>query len=242
MATPDHSVSNPYSVENLSALENKLGINIEDKELLKRAISTRLARNEHQGLITEDNECLEFLGDSVLKFLISETLFHEESTPEKMTNIRMEMENNKVLGLVAKELDFKENLFLGGGEKLSTGKGELTLLANALEAITGAVYMDKRDIESARRFYKEKLEGRLLELLSAKEVGSPVNLLQEVSQELYRKLPEYACTQVAGTPDEPVFRAEVCVNGEKLGEAEGQSMKEARQRAATQALLKMKSI
>jgi ribonuclease-3 len=240
MALSNHDVFDPYSVENLSALENKLGINVEDKELLKRAISTRLARNEHQGLITEDNECLEFLGDSVLKFLISETLFHEESTPEKMTNARMEMENNKVLGIVAKELDFKENLFLGGGEKLSTGKGELTLLANALEAIMGAVYMDEGNIESAKKFYREKLEGRLLELLSAQDVGSPVNRLQEVSQELYRKLPEYAIKQVAGTPDKPVFRAEVCVNGEKLGEAEGQSMKEARQRAAKQALLAIK--
>lgn len=240
MALSNHDVFDPYSVENLSALENKLGINVEDKKLLKKAISTRLARNEHQGLITEDNECLEFLGDSVLKFLISETLFHEESTPEKMTNARMEMENNKVLGIVAKELDFKENLFLGGGEKLSTGKGELTLLANALEAIMGAVYMDEGNIESARKFYREKLEGRLFELLPAQDVGSPVKRLQEVSQELYRKLPEYACKQVDGTPDEPVFRVEVCVNGEKLGEAEGQSKKEARQRAAKQALLAIK--
>lgn len=206
---------------------------------MKTAISTRAARNEHKE-ITEDNECLEFLGDSVLKFLISEALFKRESTPEEMTNVRMEIENNKVLGVVAKELGFKENLFLSEGEKVLTGKGELTLLANALEAVTGAIYMDEEKIESARVFYKEKLEGRLFELLLAHDVWNPVNPLQEMSQRLYGKLPQYKYTPIAGTSNDPVFRAEVYVNGEKLAEAEGQSMKEARQRAAKQALLKIK--
>jgi len=241
MDLSNRGTSGPYSAENLSALEDKLGVALKNRELLKTAISTRDARNGHPDLITEDNECLEFLGDSVLKFLISEALFKRESTPEEMTNVRMEIENNKVLGVVAKELGFKENLFLSENEKVSTGKGELTLLANALEAVTGAIYMDEEKIESARRFYKEKLESRLFELFLAHDVWNPVNPLQEISQRLYGKLPEYICTQVAGTPNDPVFRAEVYVNEEKLAEAEGQSKKEARQRAAKQALLKIKN-
>ena len=118
MASSNQDTFDPYSDENLRALENKLGVSIKNKELLKTAISTRAARNEHPDRIKEDNERLEFLGDSVLKFLISENLFKSKSNPEgKMTIMRMEIESNKTLGTIAKELDLKPHLYLSEGEK-----------------------------------------------------------------------------------------------------------------------------
>ena len=141
MVSSNHGVFDPYSSENLEALEDKLGMSLKNRALLKTAISTRAARNEHPKLISEDNERLEFLGDSVLKFLVSESLFKRESNPEgKMTVMRVEMENNETLGAIAKELGLRPHLFLGEGEKGFRGKSECTLLADSLEAIIGAIY------------------------------------------------------------------------------------------------------
>ena len=79
----DQETPAPYTIENLNALQEKLGLSLKNKELLKTAISTRAARNEHPSIIKEDNERLEFLGDSVLKFLISENLFKSKSNPAR---------------------------------------------------------------------------------------------------------------------------------------------------------------
>ena len=90
MVSSNQDLFDPYSAENLGALEDKLDVSLKNKELLKMAISTRAARNEHPERIKEDNERLEFFGDSVLKFLLSENLFKSKSNPEgKMTIMRM---------------------------------------------------------------------------------------------------------------------------------------------------------
>ncbi len=115
---------NPYSTENLTALKKKLGITLENDELLKTAISTRAARNEHPDIIKEDNERLEFLGDSVLKFLLSENLYKSKQNPEgKMTIMRTEMENNETLASIALELDLKPHYSLGKPRKKVREKG-----------------------------------------------------------------------------------------------------------------------
>jgi len=237
MASYNQDVVDPYSDKNLRALEEKLGVSIKNKELLKTAISTRAARNEHPNLIKEDNERLEFFGDSVLKFLISEKLFQSKSNPEgKMTIMRMEIENNQTLGAVAKELDLKRHLFLSEGEKRSRGKSECTLLANSLEAIIGAIYLDEEDIGVTRRFIERKILHELLQILLTQDIKNPITPLQEISQKRYGKLPRYLYTLISGTPHNPVFKAEVYVNDERVAEAEGGSKIEAKKRAAKKAL------
>jgi len=237
MVSSNHGVFGPYSSENLGALEDKLGVCLRNKELLKTAISTRAARNEHPELISEDNERLEFLGDSVLKFLISESLFKRESNPEgKMTLMRVEMENNETLGAIAKELGLRPHLFLGEGEKLSRGKSECTLLANSLEAIIGAIYLDEEDLGVTRRFVKEKILPELLQILDTQGIRYPISPLQEICQKRHGKLPRYVYTKVSGAPHDPVFRAEVYINDKKVAEAEGSSKKEAKRKAAKNAL------
>ena len=237
MVSSNQGVFDPYSSENLEALEAQLGVSLKNRELLKTAISTRAARNEHPELIKEDNERLEFLGDSVLKFLISENLFMSKSNPEgKMTIMRMEIESNETLGAIAKELDLKPHLFLGEGEKRSQGKSECSLLANSLEAIIGAIYLDNRDLEDIRRFVEKKILHELLQILLTQDIREPITPLQEICQKRYGKPPRYVYTQVSGVPHDPVFRAEVYVNDEKVVEAEGRSKKEAKRKAAKKAL------
>lgn len=237
MDSSNHNTLDPYSSENLEALEAKLSVSFRDRELLKTAISTRAARNEHPELISKDNERLEFLGDSVLKFLISEKLFEKESSPEgKMTIMRMEIENNETLGAVAKELGLKPHLFLGEGEKKARGKSECTLLADSLEAIIGAIYLDGKDLGVTRQFVEKKILDELLQILLTQDVREPVTPLQEISQKRYGKTPKYVIDMVSGGSHDPVFRAEVYVNDEKVAEAEGRSKREAKRKAAKKAL------
>ena len=198
----------PYSTENIEALKMKLGVTFENDELLRTAISTRAARNEHPDIIKEDNERLEFLGDSVLKFLLSENLYKSKPKPEGvMTIMRTEIENNETLALIAKELDLKPHLFLGEAEKKSSGKRERAVLANALEAIIGAIYLDTESLVDSRRFLEKKILHELLQILLTEDVRNPITPLQEISQKRYGLLPKYECRQISGTPNEPIYLA-----------------------------------
>ena len=103
------------------------------------------------------------------------------SPDEKMTIMQMEVESNETLGTIAKELDLKPHLFLGEGEKGSRGKGECTLLADSLEIIIGAIYLDEKDLGVTRRFIRKMLD-ELLQILLTQDIREPVTPLQEISQ------------------------------------------------------------
>ena len=237
MASPSQDRLDPYSDETLRALEHKLGTSIKNRELLKTAISTRAARNEHPDRIKEDNERLEFLGDSVLKFLISENLYQSKSNPEgKMTIMRMEIENNETLGAIANELGLKPHLYLSEGEKKSFDKSERTVLANSLEALIGAIYLDNDSLECTRRFVERKVLNELLQILLTQDIRDPVTPLQEISQKRYGKPPEYVYSKISGGPHNPVFKAAVYINGEKIAEADGRSKRDSKKKVAKKAL------
>ena len=229
----------PYSDENLKTLENKLGISIKNKELLKTAITTRAARNEHPE-VKEDNERLEFLGDSVLKFLLSENLYKHKPKPEgTMTIMRTEIENNITLGSIAKELEIKPHLFLGKGERSLTGKSEQKILADSLEAIIGAIYLDKEDLEETRRFIERKMLNELLQILLTRDIKDPITPLQEITQKEYGKPPKYLFSKMADRSNIQLFKADIFLNDEKISEAEGTSRKDAKKKAAKKALIKL---
>ena len=229
MVSSKNNAFDPYSSENLCALEDKLGVSLKNRELLKTAIRTRAARYEHPDLIREDNERLEFL--------ISERLFKSKSNPEGVMSImRTEMENNETLGAIAKELDLKPHLFLGKSEISSRGKRECMLLADSLEAIIGAIYLDASDLDVTRRFLEKKIMQELLQILLTQDVRNPITPLQEICQKMHGRPPRYVYTQVSGGSHDPVFRAEVYINDDKVAEAEGRSKKEAKKKVAKKAL------
>ena len=228
---------NPYSEENLRQLNKKLGTSI-NPDLLKIAISTRQAQNEHPAIITENNEKLELLGDSVLKLVIAETLFDKEETEAELTILRSKLENNFALAGIAHELDIKQHLFLGGGEKRSVGKGEGTLLANVFEALIGAIYRGQ-GLDESRRFIEKQVLPKLLRVNGSGDLRDPVTCLQEICQGRYGNIPLYSYTQLSGTRNEPLFRASVSINGEVVAFSEGSSKKEARLDASKKALASM---
>ena len=223
-----------YSDENLLALESVLGVSFEDRGLLMKAISTRAACNEFLE-VTVDNERLEFLGDSVLKLLLSDYLFHSESCSEgEMTVLRVALERNQTLGTVPFGRSIKPYLCLGCRERESSGKAERTLLANVLEAVVGAVYLD-RGLCGTQCFFEDKIRDELLCVLQSEDVRDYVTPLQEISQKRCGKVPKYFYEQVSGSDHKPLFRAEVYLNGDKVAEAEGSSKKEAKNNAAKKA-------
>jgi len=124
----------------------------------------------------------------------------------------MEMENNETLGAISKGLGLRPHLFLGEGEKGFLGKSECTLLADSLEAIIGAIYLDEEGLGVTRGFVEEKILDELFEVLLTQDVRDPITPLQEICQKRHGKPPRYVYTRVSGAPHDPVFRAEVYVD------------------------------
>jgi ribonuclease III len=236
MKLSDNKVVDQYSDENLRKLEKKLDIFVKNKELLRRAISSSGAKNEYPALIDEDNERLEFLGDSVYKFLLSEYLYREPDSEGKMTRLRIVREKNETLGRIAKGLDIKPHLFLSIGETKLEGKGETRLLADALEAIIGAIYLDEENINSVRTFMNNKIFDELEKILRLDDLSDSITPLQEICQKQHGKPPRYEYNQISGKSHNPIFKAEVYMNNEKIAEAEGGSKKQAREKVARKAL------
>ena len=223
-----------YSMDNLETLESKIGLKM-DRSLLKTAISTRDARNEHPDIITS-NERLEFLGDSVLKLVLSEYLYHNTSDPEgNMTIIRIALEKNRTLGKLGKQLDIKKHLFLSNHEKQLKDKGELTLLADSMEAIIGAIYLNDPSLCDVRTFVEKHVLDTISKVLK-QENKNPIMLLQEYCQKKYKTIPNYKDTQVSGPAHNPTYLVQVFIEKKKIGESRGASKQEAKELTAKKAL------
>jgi len=230
------SSNDPYSDQNLAVLEEKLGIIFKNRDFLKTAITTRAAHNENTNRVQDNNERLEFLGDSVLKFLISENLFQGKADPEgKMTIMRTEIENNHTLASIARELNIKPHLFLSKGEQLANSKNSRSYLANSLEAIIGAIYLDQ-NIDKTRDFVEKKILQELLRILLTEDIRNPITPLQEICQKKHGHPPKYVYHQINDNSQTPHFKAEVYINDAKIAESDGSSKKEAKKKAAKKAL------
>jgi len=228
--------NDPYSDQNLAALEEKLDITFNNRDFLKTAITTRAAHNENPNRVQDNNERLEFLGDSVLKFLISENLFQGKANPEgKMTIMRTEIENNHTLASIAVELNIRPHLFLSNGEQQANSKNSRSYLANSLEAIIGAIYLDQ-NIDKTREFVEKKILQELLRILLTEDIRNPITPLQEICQKQHGHPPKYVYHQISDDPQHPHFKAEVFINNNKIAESEGTSKKEAKKKAAKKAL------
>ena len=150
---------------NIKELEEKLGVKFKRNYTLKIALTRRSYKNEHKDIHRDDNERLEFLGDSVLRLLISEHLYHNSKDPEgEMTVIRSKIEKQDTLALIANKIGLKDHILMSEGEKKITGKGELKILADTLEAIIGAIYLDQ-GLDKSREFLKVTMFWNLIKIL-----------------------------------------------------------------------------
>ncbi len=211
-----------------------LGVTV-DREMLNLALTHRSYAYEHGGIA--HNERLEFLGDSVLGIIVTDTLYRTyPDLPEgQLAKLRAAVVNARALAEVARTLGLGDFLLLGRGEETTGGRDKLSILADAMEAVIGAVYLSTGQSEAAA------LVHRLFDpLISASaELGAGLDWktsLQEASSNAGLGLPEYQ-VEDSGLDHEKEFDARVLVSGEVLGSGHGRSKKVAEQEAAEQAYL-----
>ncbi len=210
-----------------------------DRDLLVRAVTHRSYAYENGGLPT--NERLEFLGDSVLGLVVTEALYrrHPDLPEGQLAKLRAAVVNSKALADVARRLDVGRFLLLGRGEEISGGRDKSSILADALEALIGAVYVDRGIDEAAALVLR--LFDPLLE--DSARLGAGLDWktsLQELTAAEVLGVPEYLVEE-SGPDHAKTFRATAVVGGEALGEGKGRSKKEAEQRAAESAWTTLRS-
>ena len=208
-------------------LQERLGCSFADAGLLVRALT-------HRSAGPDNNERLEYLGDAVLSFVVAEMLFesHPDASEGELSRYRASLVSGDALGAIALELGLGQYLHLGDGELKSGGRRRASILADALEALVGAVYLD-RGLDAARALAARLLRGRLDELPGASELKDAKTRLQEWLQGRGLGLPEYTVTEVSGEPHEQRFRVRCDVDELSIAaEAEGSSRRRAEQEAA----------
>jgi len=216
-------------------LEKKLKINFKNKELLQQGLTHK--SYAHMSGIKEDNERLEFLGDSVLNLVISEYLYQRYPAYDegKLTKLKSSLVNRKSLLLWAKKLSLGDYLLISEEEEAAGGRQRASLLSNGLEALIGAIYQDQ-DWDKAKKF----VLGQISTLKGIRKVDYK-SRLQELIQKRYKILPEYVVKTESGPAHKKFFEIEVKVKGKIFGHGTGWSKKTAEQEAARKALQKIKT-
>ena len=212
-------------------LAEQLGVELSDPALLARALT-------HRSHGSVNNERLEYLGDAVLSFLVAEMLFqrYPDSSEGELSRFRASLVSGEALAATAATLDLGEQLLLGEGEMKSGGHRRATILADALEAVVGAIYLDQ-GIEVARRVAGRLFEAAIDTLPSASELKDPKTRLQEWLQGRGLPLPDYVVLEVSGEPHDQRFSVRCDVPALAISAiADGSSRRRAEQEAAQRIL------
>ena len=220
---------------NFDVLCNRLGVEIEP-QLLELALTHRSYSYEHGNL--PNNERLEFLGDSVLGFVVTAHI-HDLLTdlPEgELTKVKNAVVSARALAGVAEALGIGEYMLLGKGEDQTGGRSKLNILADTFEAILGAIYVSK-GLDAAKGFIEREVFPLLQDTDKLRADSDPKTTLQERIQHLGKSAPVYETT-FEGPDHERVFTAKVLVEGILIGEGQGRSRKSAETEAAIAALTK----
>lgn len=219
--------------ERYKELEKKIKIDFQSKELLDTAFVHKSYINEHRDLKPEHNERLEFLGDAVLELVVTEFLYKNYPKEEEgaLTNWRSALVKGKHLSEISIELDLGIYLYLSRGEERSGGRKKNYILANTLEALIGAIYLDQ-GYQSAHGFIDEFILKKLEKIL---EKGSHIDSksrFQEVAQEVYNVTPEYKFISEEGPDHNKVFTMGLYVGDKFIADGQGSSKQKAEQEAA----------
>lgn len=223
--------------KDFNAFEQSLGIKFRDAGLLRRAFTHRSYLNEHREEAGEHNERLEFLGDAVLELIVTHFLY--EKFPDRaegdLTAFRAALVNAVTLGDVASGIGMNDYLLLSRGESKDQGRARSVLLANAIEALVGAIYLDQ-GYDAARSFIEKHLFPKLDEILENKLWRDSKSALQERAQEILDSTPYYSVASESGPDHDKHFVVGVYVKEELLAQGAGKSKQEAEQDAARNAL------
>jgi ribonuclease-3 len=224
-------------MKDFSKLEKKLGLSFKNKELLVQAFCHRSFLNENHKVVLEHNERLEFLGDAVLELVVTEYLYqHYPKRPEgELTSWRAALVNADSLAKTARELEFNDFLLLSRGEAKDAGKARDFILANALEAFIGALYLDQ-GYELCHAFIKANLLVKLSEIIRKGLFRDSKSRFQEEAQERTSITPSYKVLHESGPDHAKHFEIGVFLNQELIARGEGSSKQEAEEAAARNGL------
>ncbi len=225
--------------ENFKQLEEKIGVEFEDKNLLVQAFCHRSYLNENPDFNLGQNERLEFLGDAVLELIVTNYLYshYPDKSEGELTTWRASLVNTKELASIAESLSFHDYLLLSRGESREMGKARMCILADTFEALTGAIYLD-RGYDTAQYFVEKYLVSDLPRIIKLGLFRDPKSHLQEVIQEEVGVTPDYRVLGESGPDHQRRFTVGVYTNDKLLGQGNGGSKKEAEEEAAKQALEK----
>lgn len=216
-----------------SPLEERLGHVFRDRSLLLQALTHRSYLNEHADFSYAHNERLEFLGDAVLELIVTEHLYRTYANPEgDLTNWRAALVNAKTLAGIAQDLEFEGNLLLSKGEaRDKDSKARMYILANAIEAIIGAIYLDG-SVPAAEKFIQKHILSHLPKILELELYVDAKSKFQETAQEMLGVTPTYKVLEEKGPDHAKEFTIGVFLDRDMVAVGRGSSKQEAQVAAA----------
>lgn len=229
------------STNDLIKLQKKIGFTFNNESLIKQALVHRSYLNEHPDFKLGHNERLEFLGDAVLEIVVTEFLYiNFQETPEgDLTNWRASLVNAKMLYEVAAELGIEDYLYLSKGEARDKNKkSRQFILADAVEAIIGALYLDQ-GMEVAKEFILKNVVSKLDNILKNQAYLDPKSHFQEKAQEDRGITPHYEIIDEVGPDHAKIFTVGLYLGEELIATGQGSSKQEAQVEAAANGLKKM---
>ncbi len=235
-------------VEVMKKFEERAGVAFKDGALLETALTHRSYLNEARasaralGTTKTHNERLEFLGDAVLELAVTDFLYraYPDSDEGTLTSYRAALVNAVMLGEIAEGLGVNELLLLSKGESRDTGRARQTILANAFEAVVGALYLDQ-GYTAAYGFIERHVISRVDDVVKSGAWRDAKSEFQELAQAKYGLTPKYDTVSAEGPDHDKKFLISVSVGDVAIAEGEGKSKQEAEQEAAKKALLEEKN-
>ena len=221
-----------------SELEQKIGFVFKNKDLLSQALTHRSYINENPNWRLDQNERLEFLGDAVLELVVTEYLYNNYPNPEgELTNWRAALVNTNMLSKISVDFDLNSYILLSRGEAKDTGRARQYILANAVEALMGAIYLDG-GYGPCEKFINKFILKELPIIIEKKLYRDAKSLFQEQAQDKIGITPTYEVIKEWGPDHARNFKIGVFLEKDMIGEGQGPSKQEAQQSAAEDALAK----
>ena len=232
----DFVISHLIYMTNIEELQEKIGVKFKNEDLLLEALTHRSYINENPAWRLDHNERMEFLGDAVLELSVTDHLYRNYPNPEgELTNWRAAIVNAVILAKISAKFDLNDYIMLSRGEAKDTGRARQYILANAIEAVIGAIYLDQ-GYDAADEFIKRFIIGELAEIINQKLYRDAKSRFQEEAQEKVGVTPTYEVMKEWGPDHARNFVVGVYLGKELIAEGEGLSKQEAQQQAAEKAL------
>jgi len=240
---PESKDIKKHRTRQLTALQNKIKVKFKDKSLLDNSLVHRSFVNESGNGKINDNERLEYLGDSVLGLIINEYIYNRfYDYPEgDLAKIKSAVVSESTLAKIAREINLGSFLIMGKGEELSGGRDRTSILANSFEAVIGAVYLDS-GLKTCRKFVLSFLKKEIERIDSMSYLRDPKTTLQEYVQKKYKERPVYEVIEENGPDHRKEFIVRLLINGKEAAKGSGSSKRKAEMYAAEIVLKRINKI